>query len=81
MAYKALVKKYHPDVFNGSSEEAEEWIKLINQAYEVLSDDIKRREYDAYLIKILLDEQKKADVTGSSENNDINEKSTFQGNS
>jgi len=33
--YRNLVKKYHPDA-NGGSPEAEEKIKRINEAYEVL---------------------------------------------
>jgi curved DNA-binding protein CbpA len=43
-AYRRLAKKYHPDV-NGSLY-AEETIKTINAAFEVLSDKEKRREYD-----------------------------------
>jgi hypothetical protein len=34
-AYKALVKRHHPDA-NGGSREAEEKLKIINQAYAVL---------------------------------------------
>ena len=49
MAYKALVKKYHPDVNKGFAEEAEQLLKLINEAYETLSDPEKRKEYDAFL--------------------------------
>jgi curved DNA-binding protein CbpA len=41
-AYRALVKIYHPDKNNHESEK----IKEINIAYEVLSDPIKRAEYD-----------------------------------
>jgi curved DNA-binding protein CbpA len=44
-AYKALAKKYHPDCGNFSKETAEKQMALINQAYEVLSDDFKRTEY------------------------------------
>lgn len=44
-AYRRLAKKYHPDV-NGSLY-AEETIKTINAAFEVLSDEEKRREYDS----------------------------------
>lgn len=40
-AYKALVKKYHPDNY-GSSDK----IQYINEAFEVLSDAEKRRGYD-----------------------------------
>jgi ferredoxin len=43
-AYRRLARKYHPDK-NGSTH-AEDMIKKINAAYEVLSDAHKRREYD-----------------------------------
>ena len=46
MAYKALVRKYHPDeVEKGSA--SEEKIKEVNEAYKILSDPVKRRQYDA----------------------------------
>lgn len=35
-AYKKLVKKYHPDIHDGSDPEAEEKMKRINMAYSVL---------------------------------------------
>jgi curved DNA-binding protein CbpA len=40
--YRALVRKYHPDVFTGSKEEAEKRTKEINGAYEVLGNSDKR---------------------------------------
>lgn len=43
-AYRKLVKQYHPDL--NKSEEAAEKIKEINNAYEVLSDEQKRSQYD-----------------------------------
>jgi len=43
-AHKALAKKYHPDI-NSSRDAHEKMIKL-NEANEVLSDSIKRKEYD-----------------------------------
>lgn len=51
VAYKSLVKKYHPDL-QGNQEKviAEDTIKLINEAYDVLSDPIKREEYDRTLM-------------------------------
>lgn len=49
MAYKALVKKYHPDTFLGDENIAEEMMKQINLAYEVLSNPQKRKEYDSFL--------------------------------
>ena len=49
MAYKALVKKYHPDVYKGDLKYAEEMIQKINVAYETLSDSEKRSRYDKEL--------------------------------
>ncbi len=45
-AYRRLALKYHPDV--NKSKEAEEKFKEINEAYAVLSDPEKRKQYDAY---------------------------------
>lgn len=46
MAYKALVKKYHPDSYKGDLGEAQKIMADINQAYDVLSDREKRSAYD-----------------------------------
>jgi len=46
-AYRKLALKYHPDR-NPDDHEAEEKFKLINEAYQVLSDDEKRAIYDRY---------------------------------
>lgn len=49
-AYKTLVKKYHPDLQdNNLKAEYEEKIKLINEAFEVLSNSEKRKNYDLNL--------------------------------
>jgi hypothetical protein len=49
-AYKALVSIYHPDRAPAEHRaEFEEQMKLINMAYEVLSDRHKRKEYDEKL--------------------------------
>ena len=45
-AYKALAKKYHPDIYPDKAE-GEEKLKLLNIAYETLSDPDKRKRYDA----------------------------------
>ena len=51
-AYTTLAKKYHPDLQEGSlKHEYEEKLKLINEAYEVLSNEEKRKEYDAILLQ------------------------------
>ncbi len=45
-AYRNLAKKYHPDV-NKAADAAEKF-REIQAAYDVLSDDNKRRQYDRY---------------------------------
>ena len=47
VAYKLLVKKNHPDLKEGEEKkDAEEKIKEINEAYDVLSNPAKKAEYD-----------------------------------
>ncbi len=45
-AYKKLMKKYHPDIYKGDKEFAEQKAKEINLAYDVLSDPSSRIAYD-----------------------------------
>ncbi|MFH0906577.1 MAG: molecular chaperone DnaJ [archaeon] len=45
-AYKELAKKYHPDMNKESS--SEENFKKINNAYSVLGDSEKRKQYDTF---------------------------------
>ncbi len=47
-AYKSLVQRYHPDK-NPDNPEAESLLKLINNAYETLSDPERRASYDLLL--------------------------------
>jgi molecular chaperone DnaJ len=46
-AYRALARRYHPDA-NKDDPSAEEKIKEINEAYEVLSDPDKKARYDMF---------------------------------
>ena len=45
MAFRRLARRYHPDV-NPNDKSAEEKFKQINEAYDTLSDETKRQQYD-----------------------------------
>jgi molecular chaperone DnaJ len=44
-AYRKLARQHHPDANKGDAA-SEEKFKVISEAYDVLSDETKRREYD-----------------------------------
>lgn len=46
-AYRAMVKKYHPDL-HPDDKDAEEKMKEVNEAYDVLSDKDKKARYDQF---------------------------------
>jgi len=45
-AYREMALRHHPDV--NQADDAEETFKHINEAYSVLSDSAKRKQYDLY---------------------------------
>lgn len=49
-AYKALAQKYHPDR-NSNNIDASKNMAIINDSYSVLSDPIKRKEHDSWIIE------------------------------
>ncbi len=49
-AYRVLAKKYHPDLQKEENKaKAEQKMKLINEAYEILSDETRKKQYDIKL--------------------------------
>src|SRR5574344_1810721 len=49
-AYRILVKRYHPDLQEATNkEDAEKMMQKINEAYEILSNEDKRKKYDEKL--------------------------------
>jgi curved DNA-binding protein CbpA len=52
-AFRRLALHYHPDHNPEDPKQAEEKFKEINEAYEVLSDEARRRQYD-YLMSRLV---------------------------
>lgn len=54
-AYRSLAQKWHPDK-NKDKKQSERNFKIINNAYYVLRDENRRREYDAFLLLNTIDE-------------------------
>lgn len=48
-AYRQLARTYHPDL-NMGNRESEEKFKEISEAYAVLSNEEKRRQYDSFIL-------------------------------
>ena len=73
-AYRRLALKYHPD--RNSSPVSENSIKIINAAFEVLSDKDKRRQYDEKLFNnIMLHRKKVYTISQTSSSNGVDVKS------
>lgn len=47
-SYKALTQKHHPDR-NNNSEESTRIMAILNEAYDVLSDPVKRKQHDLWI--------------------------------
>lgn len=48
-AYRGLSQQYHPDRNPDRREDAERTMQIINEAYAVLSDPVRRRDHDAWI--------------------------------
>lgn len=72
-AYKVLAKKYHPDLQEEQKKKwAEEMFKEIAESYEILSDDIKREEYDQKLAFEKANNQQKMQQQSTSSQTNLN---------
>jgi curved DNA-binding protein CbpA len=75
-AYRRLAKLYHPDK-NAGNAEAEEKFKLINEANEILSNEILRHEYDAYRLEQERWKKTQADKEAGKEEIQVSNKKTY----
>jgi curved DNA-binding protein CbpA len=48
-AHKALCQTYHPDKFQGSNEEAERIMKIVNASYTALINPVTRARHDQWI--------------------------------
>lgn len=69
-AYKALAQRYHPDRWVGDKGQATRRMAEINEAYSVLSDPIKRKQYDETTDNYAFQEEKNTDELSSSVENE-----------
>jgi curved DNA-binding protein CbpA len=74
-AFRRLAKRYHPDV--NSSLYAEETIKKINAAFEVLSDKEKRQQYDRTYINNNINLQKQEEQFERNNNDPIDSNNSY----
>lgn len=75
-AYRRLAKLYHPDK-NAGNADAEEKFKLINEANEILSNEILRHEYDAYKLEQEHWKKMQADKEAGKEEIQVSNKKTY----
>ncbi|MBC2857057.1 DnaJ domain-containing protein [Cetobacterium sp. 2A] len=73
-SYRNLAKKYHPDKYANDTLDKQTEVKniftQINEAYQVLSDETLKKEYDFTLLKEKK-ENNKQNINSSSKNKDF----------
>ncbi|WML33888.1 DnaJ domain-containing protein [Clostridium sp. OS1-26] len=74
-AFRTLAKKYHPDK-NRGDENALRKFQDINEAYQVLSDEDSRKEYDKKLSNFNQNNSKK--TSNNNDNKSKNDKKTYR---
>ncbi len=60
--YRKLAMKYHPDKAKGDKKQAEEKFKQISEAYAVLSNPEKKKEYDEFGSQVFKDKFTQEDI-------------------
>ena len=74
-AYKVLVKKYHPDLYEPQKKQyATKKTKEINEAYHILSDEFLREQYDIELEKQEIEQLNKRYQIRQNNTNNSNQK-------
>jgi DnaJ-class molecular chaperone len=75
VAYRRLALKYHPD--RNSSPVSENSIKIINAAFEVLSDKDKRRQYDEKLVNSIILHRKKEETKSHTSSSQVSSSTAY----
>ena len=70
-AYRKLAMKYHPDKAKGDKKQAEEKFKQISEAYAVLSDPDKKKEYDEFGSQVFRQKFSQEDIFRGGDFSDI----------
>jgi len=76
-AHKALCQTYHPDKFQGSNEEAERIMKIVNVSYTALINPVTRAKHDQW-IKKQETKTKQSEDTKFSETDQVTEQQHYQ---
>mgnify|MGYP000008935492 FL=1 len=80
--YRECAKKFHPDRFatapESEKQKAEKTFREINDAYSILSDDFKRKEYDEQLLRGNNSSQRTTNNKKSTSNNFTGKAQSFQ---
>lgn len=76
-AHKVLCQTYHPDKFQGSNEEAERIMKIVNASYMALINPVTRAKHDQW-IKIQETKAKQSEGTAFSETDKVTGQQHYQ---
>jgi len=69
--YRKLAMKYHPDKAKGDKKQAEDKFKQISEAYAVLSNPEKKKEYDEFGSQVFRQKFSQEDIFRGSDFSDI----------